>query len=833
MFDNVAFQVVLGLVFIYLLYSLVVTILGEVISTKFGIRARLLRVGIERMLNDGYYERIEKKENRQIAGKKFQNEIESWLRKDLLYESDKFATSFAGRFYEYPAIKYLGRIEDGQKDRLSSTKPSYISADYFADSLISFLADKGAGATEMEKIAFCLKFNTYDIQPRTLRQFINLFERSDGKRDVYKLTLIRWYNETMDRATGWHKRKMRVISFWLGLLLAICFNIDTISIAKILANDKDARSQLVNMSIALSRDSSRYKDFIYSNGDSSLPGSIVDSGFSRLTKDIRAANLVLGLGWDFNDSLKSDYVSIRTNDRNSNNLVQKLDSLRIFISRNQQLAANLRASFGRLTINKGNLNNLKNDSIIAQQQMLLSESDSALASWKSRLAGDSSRIDRFTKETEIINAGIRKDSGALKTNDILIRLLFADIKESLGKDFIRIDSTSSVNQDAIRVYGKRQYNAGDKVKFILAHIFWYNLVGLLLTALALSLGAPFWFDLLKKLVSIRGVGVKPEEKKTSPVTEVIQTLDEAATSQIPVVPVHDAVSDVVEAALKSYTLQLKNIPGVKSVFSVIKNGEKRLQVNVDTSSTKGEVERQVPKIMVGQVEVPYLIVETGVPISHQGEKGLITNRSGKNSVGSVGCILERRETGSKHILSCWHVLKGDLDYSVPDNEPFIIDFDKGDGLAERWAGGILEQFDYGLARCTQEVSYTDNSFLKTNLQIPPGVKLDFRFVSNDDIKNQIAIKFYDFLNNSVARGIIYTEASEVDIDYIDRTRTIRDVLILTDENENTISKAGNSGSIVFDEQNRAIAMVIGGDSHYTYAVKLSHIFRIHREMIIA
>ncbi|MGR9257477.1 hypothetical protein [Rhizobium leguminosarum] len=34
---------------------------------------------------------------------------------------------------------------------------------------------------------------------------------------------------------------------------------------------------------------------------------------------------------------------------------------------------------------------------------------------------------------------------------------------------------------------------------------------LILTALAISLGAPFWFDLLQKFVSVRGTGKKPEE----------------------------------------------------------------------------------------------------------------------------------------------------------------------------------------------------------------------------------------------------------------------------------------------------------------------------------
>lgn len=37
-----------------------------------------------------------------------------------------------------------------------------------------------------------------------------------------------------------------------------------------------------------------------------------------------------------------------------------------------------------------------------------------------------------------------------------------------------------------------------------------KVLGWIVTALAISLGAPFWFDLLKKLVNIRGSGRKPD-----------------------------------------------------------------------------------------------------------------------------------------------------------------------------------------------------------------------------------------------------------------------------------------------------------------------------------
>jgi hypothetical protein len=43
-----------------------------------------------------------------------------------------------------------------------------------------------------------------------------------------------------------------------------------------------------------------------------------------------------------------------------------------------------------------------------------------------------------------------------------------------------------------------------------------NVAGILLTALALSLGAPFWFDFLNKFVNIRSAGRAPEEKPKPP-----------------------------------------------------------------------------------------------------------------------------------------------------------------------------------------------------------------------------------------------------------------------------------------------------------------------------
>ncbi|MEM1221017.1 MAG: hypothetical protein AAGH79_18995, partial [Bacteroidota bacterium] len=52
---------------------------------------------------------------------------------------------------------------------------------------------------------------------------------------------------------------------------------------------------------------------------------------------------------------------------------------------------------------------------------------------------------------------------------------------------------------------------------------WYEWVkkvfGWLITSLAISLGAPFWFDLLRKLVNIRGTGGVPPASNTQVIVQ--------------------------------------------------------------------------------------------------------------------------------------------------------------------------------------------------------------------------------------------------------------------------------------------------------------------------
>jgi len=54
-----------------------------------------------------------------------------------------------------------------------------------------------------------------------------------------------WYNSTMDRVSGWYKRRTQVILFCVGLIITGALNVDTVAIANRLASDPSLRSSLV------------------------------------------------------------------------------------------------------------------------------------------------------------------------------------------------------------------------------------------------------------------------------------------------------------------------------------------------------------------------------------------------------------------------------------------------------------------------------------------------------------------------------------------------------------------------------------------------------------
>jgi hypothetical protein len=152
-------------------------------------------------------------------------------------------------------------------------------------------------------------------------------------------------------------------------------------------------------------------------------------------------------------------------------------------------------------------------------------------------------IERFKTELEIwFNNSMERVSGWYKRKTQMVQLVLAlSIIVLANIDSIRIaKSLSGTNsplrdsmEDAAHSFveknlwqeepAKQLATATEAIGNLALPIGWVNsdfrpstVLGWLITALAVSLGAPFWFDVLNRFVNVRASGKAPEEEPKSP-----------------------------------------------------------------------------------------------------------------------------------------------------------------------------------------------------------------------------------------------------------------------------------------------------------------------------
>jgi hypothetical protein len=301
MFDNVAVNVCIGLIFVILLYSLLATIVQEIIAKWFGLRARVLARGIKRMLEDNSEVELIIKAAPRWAQFFIERTTLIGFVINLLVKIKSFfvplnPNSFSRKFYDHPSIKYLGENQ-------WFSKPSYISPSNFSSTIIFLLRgdDFDSSIPEIEAIKTTLISNKLFIDKDTLYYLKALLVDSSYDLEKFRKALEKWFSETMERTTGWYKRKVQFILFVIGLALATAFNLDIIALAKILSKDKSARQELAGLNNLSSISTSDMQQL--SSEDSLHRKSIleyVDSSviktFNTSTNDIFESQHILGLG---------------------------------------------------------------------------------------------------------------------------------------------------------------------------------------------------------------------------------------------------------------------------------------------------------------------------------------------------------------------------------------------------------------------------------------------------------------------------------------------------------------------------------------------------------
>ena len=129
------------------------------------------------------------------------------------------------KVYANPLIKGLSQNAFSGNPR----KPSYIPSNLFAQAVIQEYKNNAAMQNSLIPSALEL-----------------LIQKANGDPQKELVYIEQWYDDTMDRVSGWYKRNVQLIIFILGLVIVVALNVDTIAIITNISNDSVIRAGLVS-----------------------------------------------------------------------------------------------------------------------------------------------------------------------------------------------------------------------------------------------------------------------------------------------------------------------------------------------------------------------------------------------------------------------------------------------------------------------------------------------------------------------------------------------------------------------------------------------------------
>ncbi len=223
MLSTTVLDVAIGLVFVYLLLSLICTAILEVIAAVFHLRATNLEQGIRSLFSDGFGPN----------GNAFVKQV--------------YDHGLVAGLYRNPGLD-LKPIDNGGKYRKpekggARQLPSYIPSRTFAAALIDIL---NVSRVEGPAVVAEVKSTLIGLpESRAKEALLCLATDAGGDVERLKSNFENWYNDGMDRASGWYKRRTQYILLAIGFAIAVAANADSVSIARYLYLDPGIRNATV------------------------------------------------------------------------------------------------------------------------------------------------------------------------------------------------------------------------------------------------------------------------------------------------------------------------------------------------------------------------------------------------------------------------------------------------------------------------------------------------------------------------------------------------------------------------------------------------------------
>ena len=358
------------------------------------------------------------------------------------------------KIYNHALVKGLSRKTWLDKRAGRDSRPSYIAPETFSKTFLAVTQDVTKLADNSKELLAGLALAAEpDIEAR-------------------RKSVEQWYKDAMDRVSGWYKRKTQGILLVLGLVVAIVFNADSLMLARAFWVDPTLRARTVAAA----------QEFVRTHPNG-VGATTTPSGETRSGSDTakKAGNNAVSEGKK--GSGKGATATPKSTPKNTEKTGGAAD-------KNPGGASTDIASNYPSTTDTTPAPPPPDEPEYTQQQTDRAEQQyrAAAANVEETTAGAWSQL-----------TALKVPIGWCSDN--------ADSGRTLEQIVSEPENEGEAGDDTgLPCTPERQLPRTGSAWFL-------KISGLLITMIALSQGAPFWFDMLKKIVNLRLAGDAPDEKK--------------------------------------------------------------------------------------------------------------------------------------------------------------------------------------------------------------------------------------------------------------------------------------------------------------------------------
>ncbi len=131
--------------------------------------------------------------------------------------------------------------------------PSYLSSRTFSLALFDTLTQNQAGANITSKLGQALEDENTILPNGVRRQLQLMLDDAEYNLEKFHQQVESWYDDTMERVSGWYRRRSQLVLFVIGLAVAAGANADTIDVADRLWTDAPVRAALVQQATEVAK----------------------------------------------------------------------------------------------------------------------------------------------------------------------------------------------------------------------------------------------------------------------------------------------------------------------------------------------------------------------------------------------------------------------------------------------------------------------------------------------------------------------------------------------------------------------------------------------------